>query len=47
MIRAIDCQSKTVRTPVYVNEKINQIVKASNKLFQELNREPTLDELSD
>ncbi len=46
MIRAIDCQSKTVRTPVYVNEKINQIVKASNKLFQEFNREPTLDELS-
>lgn len=46
MIRAIDCQSKTVRTPVYVNEKINQILKASNKLFQEFNREPTLDELS-
>jgi RNA polymerase primary sigma factor len=46
MIRAIDCQSKTVRTPVYVNEKINQIVKASNKLFQEFNREPTLNELS-
>jgi RNA polymerase primary sigma factor len=46
MIRAIDCQSKTVRTPVYVNEKINQIVKASNKLFQEFNREPSLDELS-
>ena len=46
MIRAIDCQSKTVRTPVYVNEKINQIVKASNKLFQDFNREPTLDEIS-
>ena len=46
MIRAIDCQSRTVRTPVYVNEKLNQIVKASNRLLQEFNREPTLTEIA-
>lgn len=47
MIRAIDCQSKTVRTPVYVNEKLNQIMKASNRLYQEWNREPTLNEIAE
>lgn len=47
MIRAIDCQSKTVRTPVYVNEKLNQIVKASNRLLQEFKREPTLAEIAE
>jgi len=46
MIRAIDCQSKTVRTPVYVNEKLNQIMKASNRLLQECKREPTLSEIA-
>ncbi len=47
MIRSIDCQSRTVRTPVYVNEKLNQIVKASNRLLQEFNREPTLTEIAE
>lgn len=47
MIRAIDCQAKTVRTPVYVNEKINQIVKVSNRLYQEWKREPTLSEIAE
>ena len=47
MIRAIDCQSRTVRTPVYVNEKLNQIVKASNRLLQDFNREPTLTEIAE
>jgi RNA polymerase primary sigma factor len=47
MIRAIDCQAKTVRTPVYVNEKINQIMKASNRLYQEWKREPTLSEIAE
>lgn len=46
MIRSIDCQSKTVRTPVYVNEKLNQIMKASNRLLQECKREPTLSEIA-
>ncbi len=47
MIRAIDCQAKTVRTPVYVNEKINQIMKASHRLYQEWKREPTLSEIAE
>ena len=47
MIRAIDCQSKTVRTPVYVAEKLNQIVKTANRLYQEWQREPTLGEIAD
>ena len=47
MIRAIDCQAKTVRTPVYVNEKLNQITKASNRLYQEWKREPTLSEIAE
>jgi len=47
VIRALDCQSKTVRTPVYINEKFNQIVKASNRLLQKRGREPTLEEIAE
>ena len=46
IIRALDCQARTIRTPVYINEKLNQIVKASNKLLQEYKREPTLEEIA-
>jgi len=46
IIRALDCQSRTIRTPVYINEKLNQIVKASNRLLQECKREPTLKEIA-
>lgn len=46
IIRALDCQSRTIRTPVYINEKLSQIVKASNKLLQEYKREPTLEEIA-
>ncbi|MBW2182746.1 MAG: sigma-70 family RNA polymerase sigma factor [Deltaproteobacteria bacterium] len=47
VIRALDCQSKTVRTPVYINEKFNQIVKTSNRLLQKRGREPTLGEIAE
>lgn len=47
VIRALDCQSKTVRTPVYINEKFNQIVKASNRLLQKSGREPNLGEIAE
>ncbi|MCK5187827.1 MAG: sigma-70 family RNA polymerase sigma factor, partial [Deltaproteobacteria bacterium] len=47
VIRALDCQSKTVRTPVYINEKFNQIVKTSNRLLQKRGREPSLGEIAD
>jgi RNA polymerase primary sigma factor len=46
MIRAHDYQSRTVRTPVYINEKLHQIEKASNRLLQKGNREPTLEEIA-
>ena len=47
VIRALDCQSKTVRTPVYINEKFNQIVKTSNTLMKKRGREPTLEEIAE
>ncbi len=46
MIRALDCQSRTIRTPVYIKEKFHQIIKASNRLLQECEREPTLEEIA-
>ncbi len=46
IIRALDCQSRTVRTPVYVKEKFNKIMKASNQLLEKNNREPTLKEIA-
>jgi RNA polymerase primary sigma factor len=47
IIRALDCQSRTVRSPVYINEKVNQIVKVSNQLLREYKREPTLEEIAE
>jgi RNA polymerase primary sigma factor len=47
IIRALDCQSRTVRSPVYINEKVNQIVKVSNQLLRECKREPTLEEIAE
>ena len=46
MIRALDCQSRTIRTPVYINEKFSRIMKASNLLLHEYGREPTLAEIA-
>ena len=47
MIRALDCQSRTIRTPVYMNEKLNQITKATSHLQQEHKREPSLKEIAE
>ena len=46
MIRALDCQSRTVRTPVYINEKFSRIMKASNLLLKEYGTEPTLADIA-
>ena len=46
IIRALDYQSRTIRTPVYMNEKLNKIVKASNRLQKEYKRKPTLEEIA-
>jgi len=47
VIRALDCQSRTIRTPVYINEQFSRIMKASNLLLQECEREPTLAEIAE
>lgn len=44
--RAIINQGRTIRIPVYVAELINKVVKTQSRLQQELQREPTEDEIS-
>lgn len=44
--RAIINQGRTIRIPVYVAELINKVVKAQNRLQQELQREPTEEEIA-
>lgn len=47
VLRMIDCHSRTVRTPVYLREKMNTITKATNRLQLECKRQPTLDEIAE
>lgn len=47
VLRMIDCHSRTVRTPVYLREKMNKINKAKNQLQLECKRQPTLDEIAE
>ena len=47
MMRALDCQSRTIRKPVYIKEKLSQIEKASKRLLQESKRDPTLEEIAE
>ncbi|MCS6997783.1 MAG: RNA polymerase sigma factor RpoD [Aquificaceae bacterium] len=44
--RAIADQARTIRIPVHMIETINDITKANKKLFQELGREPTAEEIA-
>ncbi|MDW8032193.1 MAG: RNA polymerase sigma factor RpoD [Aquificaceae bacterium] len=44
--RAIADQARTIRIPVHMIETINDITKANKKLFQELGREPTPEEIA-
>jgi RNA polymerase primary sigma factor len=44
--RALSNQSKTIRLPVHVGDKLLHIRRASAKLEDELGREPTLEELA-
>ena len=45
--RSIADQSRTIRVPVHMVETINKIRKASRKLFQELSRKPSDQEIAD
>ncbi|MFN3598463.1 MAG: RNA polymerase sigma factor RpoD [Aquificaceae bacterium] len=44
--RAIADQARTIRIPVHMIETINDITKVHKKLFQELGREPTAEEIA-
>jgi RNA polymerase primary sigma factor len=43
--RAIADQARTIRIPVHMVETINKLLRTQRRMTQELNREPTLDEL--
>jgi len=45
--RAISDQSRTIRIPVHVGDFINRMLKAQKKLTQELQREPSAQEIAD
>ena len=45
--RAIADQARTIRIPVHVVETLNKIMRARRELGQELNREATIEELSE
>ena len=44
--RALADQARTIRIPVHMVETINKITRASRKLTQKLNRDPTAEEIS-
>jgi len=45
--RAIDDQSRTIRIPVHMNDRIRRMNRAKNKLIQKNDREPTPEELAE
>lgn len=44
--RAIADQARTIRIPVHMVETINKVLRTARKLTQELNREPTVEEIA-
>ena len=44
--RAISEQTRTIRIPVHMHDRINKLIKITRRLTQELNREPTNEELA-
>lgn len=44
--RAIADQARTIRIPVHMVETINKLMRTQRKMTQELNREPTVEELA-
>ena len=44
--RAIADQARTIRIPVHMVETINKVLRTQRRMTQELNREPTIEELS-
>lgn len=46
MVRAIADQSRDIRIPVHMTEQIMRVNRAQRSLMQELNREPTVEEIA-
>lgn len=46
VLRAIDNQARTIRLPVYLSETINRVARVSARLYQDLGREPFVDEIA-
>lgn len=44
--RAIADQARTIRIPVHMVETINKLLRTQRRMTQEMNREPTIDELA-
>ena len=44
--RAIAQQSRTIRLPIHITEKLNQIKRAQRELSQSIGRTPTIDEIA-
>ena len=44
--RAIADQARTIRIPVHIVETINKLLRTQRRMTQELNREPTIEELA-
>jgi len=45
--RALINQSRTIRLPVHISDDIGRMIRATRKLSQELNRDPTIQEIAD
>jgi RNA polymerase primary sigma factor len=45
--RAIADQARTIRIPVHMVETINKLLRTQRRMTQELNREPTIEELAE
>ncbi|MFP3907805.1 MAG: RNA polymerase sigma factor RpoD [Acidimicrobiales bacterium] len=45
--RAIADQARTIRIPVHMVESINKVVRVQRQMLQEIEREPTVDELAE
>ncbi|MCG9478681.1 MAG: RNA polymerase sigma factor RpoD [Actinomycetia bacterium] len=45
--RAISDQARTIRVPVHMCDNINKIIKVQRRLVQELDRDPSAEEISD
>ena len=47
MNRALSTQSRTIRIPVNINEKLTKLRAAKARLFQQTGRQPIAEELAD